>query len=388
MTNKLSRYIARSQSLLPGFIAAIISLGVWQLGGWKPLEQLSYKTLFQIRDLGIFPKPNWDKRLAVIAIDEASLRKLGRFPFSRDRYTKLLQALSPSNPAVVGLDIIFAEPSPNDTQLADAIRASGNVILAEPFDDKGKLIPIVSTLDEAAADRGHILHKADTDGISRQATLRVKGISSLGVAMLQLYNTDNQGQLKSLMPPNQEGIEFQRVWLNWPGKTQSLPTYSFVDVLESKVSKDAFTGQLVLVGITATGFDPLVTPLNQTAPTSGVYLHAAVIDNLLNNRLLQPLANWKTAVLLLLIGPIASGILSKLGAGGRIAIALLLPLTWYGVAVALFCFNSWWLPVAAPIGTILLAGIGLQVREQQEKQQLMSLFETYMAKETDRKSVV
>ena len=383
MTNKLSRYIARSQSLLPGFIAAIISLGVWQLGGWKPLEQLSYKTLFQIRDLGIFPKPNWDKRLAVIAIDEASLRKLGRFPFSRDRYTKLLQALSPSRPAAVGLDIIFAEPSANDSELADAIRASGNVILAKAFDDKGKLIPIVSILDEAAASRGHIWHRVDTDGISRQAALEVKGLPSLGVAMLQLYNTDNPNQLKqSLIPPNQNKEEFQQVWLNWPGKTQSLPTYSFVDVLEGKVSKDAFTDKFVLVGITATGFDPLVTPLNQIPATSGVYLHAAAIDNLLNNRLLQPLPDWKTAILLLLIGPITSGILSKLGAERRVAIAILLPISWYGVSLALFTFNSWWLPIAAPVGTIVLAGIGLQLREQQEKQQLMSLFEKYMAKET------
>ena len=102
MKNELFRYVARIQGLLPGFIAAIISLGVWQLGGWKPLEQVGYNSLFQIRNLGILPKPNWDKRIAVIVIDEASLRKLGRFPFSRDRYIKLLQTLSPSRPAAVG----------------------------------------------------------------------------------------------------------------------------------------------------------------------------------------------------------------------------------------------------------------------------------------------
>lgn len=380
MTNNLSRYIARFQALLLGFIAAIISLTVWQIGGWKALEQLSYNSLFQIRDRGILPKPNWDKRVAVIAIDEASLRKLGRFPFSRDRYIKLLQALSAYRPAAVGLDIIFAEPSPNDSKFADAIRASGNVILAEALDDKGKLIPILSILDEAAANRGHIWHQVDTDGISRQATLFVKGVPSLGVAMLQLYNTDNPD--KSLNIPIQESQEFQQVLLNWPGKTQSLPTYSFADVLEGKVPKNAFAGKFVLVGITATGFDPLVTPLNQTPPTSGVYLHAAAIDNLLNNRLLQLLPDWKTVVLLLLIGPIASAILSKFGVGGRVAIALLLPLSWYGVALALFTFNSWLLPIAAPVGTILLAAIALELREQQEKQQLMSLFEKYMAKET------
>ena len=386
MANNLSHlgsYIIRSQSLLPGIIAAIISLGAWQLGGWKALEQVSFNTLFQVREIGVLPKPNWDRRVAAIAIDEASLRKLGRFPWTRDRYVKLLQTLSPSQPAVIGLDVIFAEPSPQDEQFADAMRAIGNVILAKAWDNRGKVIPIVPTLEAAAADKGQILHKTDTDGISRQATLWVQGIGSLGVAMLQLYNTDNPGQLESLLfPQNNTGQELQRVWINWPGKTQSLPTYSFVDVIEGKVPKDAFTGKFVLVGITATGFDPLLTPLNQNIPTSGVYIHAAVIDNLLNNRLLKPFPDWGTALLLLLVGPFASGLLSIFGPRGRVAIAFLLPLTWYITALSLFTFNSFLIPIAAPIGTILLAGISIQLREQQEKQQLMSLFEKYMAKET------
>jgi adenylate cyclase len=376
-------YIIRSQSLLPGIIAAIISLGTWQLGGWRALEQVSSNTLFQVRETGILPKPNWDKRVVAIAIDEASLRKLGRFPWTRDRYVKLLQTLSPSQPAVIGLDIIFAEPSSQDEQFADAMRAIGNVILAKAWDDKGKVIPIVPTLEAAAADKGHILHKSDTDGIGRQATLWVQGIPSLGLAMLQLYNTDNPEQLEpSLLPQNHTGQELQRVWINWPGKTQSLPTYSFVDAIEGKVPKDAFTGKLVLVGITATGFDPLLTPLNQNIPTSGLYIHAAVIDNLLNNRLLKPFPEWGSALLLLLLGPFASGLLSIFGPRGRVAIALLFPLAWYITALSLFTFNSRLIPIAAPIGTILLAGIGIQLREQQEKQQLMRLFEKYMAKET------
>ncbi len=383
---RLRVFFARSQSLIPGVAAAIISLGALHLGGWKPLEQLSYNSLFQLRESGILPKPIWDKRVAVIAIDEASLRKLGRFPFSRDRYTQLLQALSPAKPAVVGFDIIFAEASSKDDQLADAMSAKGNVVLAKAWDDRGKPLPIVQTLDAAAADRGHIFHKSDTDGISRQARLWLRDIPSLGIAMLHVYNADKQPQSggleKFLSPPNNGSLEFQHAWINWPGKVQNLPTYSFADVLKGKITKDAFKDKLVLIGTTATGLDPLRTPLDQIPPTSGIYLHAAVIDNLLNNRLLQPLPDWKIWLILLLIGPITSGILSKIGPRGRIAIAILLPLTWYAVSFSLFTFNSLLMPIAAPIGTIVLAGIGLQLREQQEKEQLMSLFEKYMAKET------
>jgi adenylate cyclase len=383
---RLRVFFARSQSLIPGVVAAIISLGALHLGGWKPLEQLSSNSLFQLRESGILPKPIWDKRVVVIAIDEASLRKLGRFPFSRDRYTQLLQALSPAKPAVVGFDIIFAEPSPQDAPLADAMSAIGNVVLAQAPDDQKKLLPIVPTLEAASAERGHILHNPDTDGICRQAILWVRDIPSLGIAMLHVYNTDKQPQSggleKFLSPPNNGSLEFYNAGINWPGKTQFLPTYSFADILEGKISQDALKDKLVLVGTTATGLDPLRTPLDKIPPTSGIYIHAAVIDNLLNNRLLQALPDWTSWLILLLIGPITSGILSKIGPRGRIAIAILFPLIWYAVSFLLFTFNSLLMPIAAPIGTIVLAGIGLQLREQQEKQQLMSLFEKYMAKET------
>ncbi|MEG3858545.1 CHASE2 domain-containing protein [Microcoleus sp. herbarium12] len=383
---RLRDFFARSQSLLPGVAAAIISLGALHLDAWKPLEQLSYNSLFQLRESGILPKPIWDKRVVVIAIDEASLTKLGRFPFSRDRYTKLLQALSPAKPAVVGFDIIFAEPTPKDDQLADAMSATGNVVLAKAADDQKKLLPIVPTLEAAAASRGHILHNSDTDGIGRQAILWVRDIPSLGIAMLNVYNADKQPQSggleKFFSPPNNGSLEFKQAGINWPGKVQYLPTYSFADVLAGKITQDAFKDKLVLVGTTATGLDPLRTPLDRIPPTNGIYLHAAVIDNLLNNRLLQPLPDWTSWLILLLIGPITSGILAKSGPWRRIAIALLFPLIWYAVSFLLFTFNSLLMPIAAPIGTIVLAGIGLQLREQQEKQQLMSLFEKYMAKET------
>ncbi|MBD1907436.1 adenylate/guanylate cyclase domain-containing protein [Funiculus sociatus GB2-A5] len=363
-------------SLLPGIIAGVISVTMWQLEGWKALENLAYNTLFQIRDGGILLSPEWDERVAVIAIDETSLQEYGRFPWRRDRYAQLLQALSVSPPAVIGFDILFAEESPEDSQFADAMFAKGNVVLARVWDDKGKPLPIVPNLVEAAAAQGHILHKPDTDGISRQATLFVREIPSLGAAMLQVYNNSNQ------IPVSDRSVEFQPVLLNWVGKTQSLPTYSFVDVVAGRFPKNAFAGKFVLVGITATASDPLLTPLNQNPPTAGVYIHAAVIDNLLNNRLLSTVPKWGTVLLLLLVGPVSSRLFSTQGSKGRIAITFLLLIVWYAIALLLFTFANVWISIAAPIGTMVLSGVILQLREQQEKQQLMSLFEKYMAPET------
>ena len=133
--------------------------------------------------------------------------------------------------------------------------------------------------------------------------------------------------------------------------------------------------------MTATGFDPLVSPLNQNPPTSGVYLHAALIDNLLNQRLLQPLPNSGVILLLLLIGLPTSWLFSN-----RRLLGWLLRsrsschlLGW--VSPLLPSSQGWWLPIAAPIGTMLFAAVGVQLRAQFERQQLMSLFAKHVAPE-------
>ena len=371
--------VSKTQPLLPGVVATILSLGMWHLGFWQPLEQLGYNVLFQIRAKSFLPHSSWDRRVALIAIDEASLREYGRFPWPRDRYTQLLQALAKSPPAAIGFDILFVESSPDDRQLATAIANNGRVVLAQAWDERGNPLNPVATLDAAAADRGHILHKPDADGTSRQAIIHANGQASLAMVMLNAYNTDRPNHPVTLPQPV-SGQEWQRVWINWPGTAQALSTYSFADVVKGRIPASALANKLVLVGVTATGLDPLVSPLNQNPPLSGVYLHAALIDNLLNQRLLKPFPDSGVILLLLLIGLPTSWLFSNRRLLGWLVIALLLPSAWMGIALAAFT-QGWWLPIAAPIGTILFAGVGVQLRAQFERQQLMSLFAKHVAPE-------
>lgn len=184
----------------------------------------------------------------------------------------------------------------------------------------------------------------------------------------------------------------QSIWLNWPGEVKNSAsnrqhifprTYSFVDVVEGRFKSRAFANKIVLVGFTAKGLeDELRSPLNLDPPISGVYFHAAVIDNLLNNRPLQRLPDSSTMLLLLLLGAITNGILLHLDLRGRLIVTFILPLAYLVVAAIAFSFYQWWLPIAAPIGTILLTGVCVQLREQSEKQQLMRLFQKHVAPET------
>jgi len=72
--------------LLPGTATALVVALLFKLNAWYPLEQLSYQALFRLRG-----PTAWDARVVVVTIDDASLKALGRFPWSRQRYAQLLK---------------------------------------------------------------------------------------------------------------------------------------------------------------------------------------------------------------------------------------------------------------------------------------------------------
>lgn len=369
----IGKYLIGNHPLVPGGIAATLSLGMWLVGIWQPLERISYDLLFKIR-----PHLEWDERIAVIAIDEASLAEYGQWPWSRDRHVQLLQSLQKYQPTAVGFDVLFFDSSPFDEQLAQAIALNGNIVLAS-LGDRSQLVPEFA---QAAAGIGHILHEPDADGISRQGTGWFEQQPPLSLAMLQLANIQN------IQPLSEENV-----WINWPsplisarnsGIIDAVPTYSFVDVVKSQdnpgnqIPIDALKDKLVLVGFVATGLDVIVNPFERAA---GVYLQAAMLDNLLNHRLIKPLPNWASFLLILILG-LGSGWLEfNRRLGQRLALTLLLPSSWFGIAFVAFTVGNWWLPIAAPIGTMILTYTTVQLREQYEKQQLMQLFSQQVSPE-------
>jgi len=370
---RLRQYIITNPPWMTGALAGVVSVIMLQLGMWQPLDYLGYKTLFQIRESGILPNPGWDSRIAVIAIEPQSLQEYGKFPWPRNRYAELLQALQKSPPTAIGFDILFLDPSPKDDILAAAVAANGKVVLPRTTKEEP-----VASLKAAAAGVGHIIHEANSDGISRDSTMFLGSIPNFGLVMAHRYNAANPQN--PVLLPQPENMQDQKVWINWPGKTENLPTYAFVDVVEGRIPENALANKLVLVGFVATGVDQISTPLNKT--TAGVYLYAALIDNLLNQRLLQRLPVLLEFFLLLGIGPLTAFVLGKRGVKERIAIALGLPVVWIAAAAVLFSYYFWWIPIAAPIGTLMLSSTALQLREQSEKQQLMRLFEKHVAPET------
>lgn len=256
-------------------------------------------------------------------------------------------------------------------------------------------------------------HLVDADGVSRRSFLYERHedsfAPSLAIALLEAYQESMAGVMTAqaevvadvvsdidasfLLSPDQFDQDHPSS-INWPGLTRpdnagnndarksaasTLTTLSFAALMaDDGRLLDTLQNKILLVGYTATGIvgdaeDPLRTPFERRIPTSGVYLHAAILDNLLNDRFLAQLpAGWSLG-LIMLSGIGSSLLLKSLGLRGRLVFLLgLLPL-WSGVAYVSF-LTGLWLPVAAPVGTALMGMLASQLLEQQERQALMNLF--------------
>jgi CHASE2 domain-containing sensor protein len=102
-------------------VACIYSL-LFISGFFRTWQDRSSDSLFLSR------KPLQD--IVIIAIDDTSIQKIGRFPWSRAVHAELIEKLG-TRPIVIGYDVSFPEPSnaSDDARLAAAIAGTRKTVL-------------------------------------------------------------------------------------------------------------------------------------------------------------------------------------------------------------------------------------------------------------------
>jgi len=343
--------------------------------------------------------------VTIAAIDEQSLAKLGRWPWSRTTFTALAERLDQLGARVIAFDLFFPERESArvDAQFARAISSTKKVVLGTVFIDRqaemrhlgpaglaaarlaiapqaiaevqaetfrmdepyGVLVNIVE-LQGAATYVGHIDVPPDADGVVRRAPLIRRFDRRYFPAFdVQVARTFLQKEVPTLdiaaygiagirlgeryIPLDEEGRLLVR-----HRKPGSFAKVSIADILEQRADPALVRGRVVLVGNTAVGIgDARVTPYGATLP--GVEIRASIIESLLQGDALQrpewmmvlDIAFMAAAALLLII------LLPRLGVtgGGVLAAGVLAGY----VALALYLFRSegLWLNLVYP--TLLIA---------------------------------
>lgn len=306
-------------------IAAIwlVSLAAVLIVGWfvPSLANASLNMLFRLR--GNLAQP---ENIVIVAIDDASLQRIGKYPWSRRTTAECLDKITAGNPQAVGIDVVYAEESEpeDDSVFAEAIRKNGRTVLpVQLYENAGEsgrneidwLLPLPKFARSAAAE-GHAHAAPDVDGTLRSVQLSKsddKGnrFWAFGLETLRVAENIRAGDyeekpdtlrfgdynIKLFLDETEKnetaGVQLIRpneMLINYVGATKSFKYYSFADVLDGTVAPDAFNGKIVLIGATSpTLGDSQVTPFMHYAASDeqeggqampGVEVHANIINTI------------------------------------------------------------------------------------------------------------
>jgi len=410
-------------------IAAVVVLlrylpGTGNLFFFSVPENFAYDVAFSLRS----PAPPSD--IAIIAIDDESLRpdRLGRFPWPRRYYADLLELLSEAK--VVGFDVLFTEPDRNDPQgdarFARAVQNHGRVVLgayrrihSEQGTDSSPQMPgyrppaggigmlqgiqplnftlPIAALAEAAAGIGYVDIDADPDGVYRRVTVLRAGYDGViyphfATEIARVASGTTPQEIVAGLPAGRVALAGHRTFvdsagtslINYCGPTGTIPRYSFWNVLQGNVAPEEFAGKIVLIGATAPGlYDIRSAPYRDNNRFFlGVETNANIVNSLLA---MPPLKNSSRAVtwlaIALLLGIISGRMVWSYGEvagpliGGLLLVVIALPsfLVAFSVANQVIPYGAIVLAVAVPVA------LGVYERLGAERRMIRDQFSVYVS---------
>ena len=92
-----------------GIVVLLVLLAAWTSSPLGLRESLRERALDQLLPLASPPRPA-EPAVMVIDIDRATLERVGPWPWPRTRLARLLAAVAAAKPAVIGLDVLLADP--------------------------------------------------------------------------------------------------------------------------------------------------------------------------------------------------------------------------------------------------------------------------------------
>jgi adenylate cyclase len=368
----------------------------------------------------------------IAAIDEKSINKLGRFPWPRSVWGRVVDRLMEEGAKVIVFDVFFTEPEnvESDDLFQRAIMRSGRVILPVVFDiggegykesgftakkidflqpsayavlqntdapftpfQAGMVLPTLLRFSSFAHSLAHINMNPDSDGTLRWEMLAIKYQDDYyGPIALQAARAyrgmpasalalDFEGQVRlgdSRIPVDQ----FGRLLINYRGPNGTFPHYSLSDIIDRNLPSGTFRNKIILIGATALGiYDLRVTPFSPNM--AGIEKHASVVDNILRGDFL--VRRELSVVALIFLFAIVLGIsLPRLGAKAGAALFLALFAGYVGVVYYLFVAKGVWFNLVYP-ASALFFGYTTQTAyrfftEERRARDIRRMFSSYVSK--------
>ncbi|MEK6743485.1 MAG: adenylate/guanylate cyclase domain-containing protein [Nitrospirota bacterium] len=414
------------------YIALIVAvtLSLLHTMNFNFFEVLEAKTLdvqFKLRG-PVKPGPE----TVIATIDERSIKNLGRFPWPRSTWGRVVDRLTEEGAKVIVFDVFFAEPETvaSDDLFQRAIMQSGRVVLPVVFDfveggDKETgftdqkldfllpsaymamkntespfgappakmVLPTLLRFSTFARTLAHINMSPDIDGTLRWEMLAVEYqgdyYAPIGLQAARLYldvppekmTLDFSGSVQvgnTVIPTD----EFGRMLINYRGPNKTFPMYPISDLLDRRLPAGAFKDKIVLIGATAIGiYDLRVTPFSTNM--AGIEKHASVVDNILRGDFLRRALDLD--IPLIFVFTLILGILiPRLGAKAGVALFLLLFAGYSVFVYYLFASKGIWFSYIYP-ASALFFGYTSQTAyrfftEERRARDIRKMFSSYVSK--------
>jgi signal transduction histidine kinase len=269
---------------------------------------------------------------AVVAIDEASLRAVGPWPWPRATLAEVVGRAAGGGARGIILDVLLAEGRAGDQALAAALGRVPSVAAAV-MDERGEWLAPSGAI-AAAATAAHGNFELDHDGILRRlATTKQSRDRSLVALSLEAAAIVTRAPVpvgRSLAPA-------------FRTRPRAIPQVSAAALLRGAGVARVLRGRLVFIGPTALALgDRVLTPVSRNhLPDPGVTVHAAAAESLIRGELVRVLPPLAT-------GALAAGAVALIIAVRPRLTALLLMLLTTGGGLALLANG-----VAIPFVTLL-----------------------------------
>lgn len=294
-----------TRKILVSVVAAIVTLGLSVTGILYSFDKI-------VAD-GWYQKPTpTNPNIKIIAIDEKTLQAYGEMKnWNRDIPAELVNKLYEQeeySPSVTVFDIMYISDGETDSDIrfAESCKKAGSVITAVNTVYKAE---VTKQGDALVVDENHIemveypyaalkevssYGYANTvqekDGYIRCATTQVEyngeTIDALALKVYKMY-CEQQG----IAPVIPKTFQNNRFGFTFSGKSGAYETLSLVDVLEGKITPQAFTNSIVFVGAYAPGMqDAYNVAIQKGAQMYGVEIHANILEALLEGKTNQPIS--------------------------------------------------------------------------------------------------
>jgi adenylate cyclase len=247
---------------------------------WSLLELRSFDYLSTIA-----PPPLPDDGPIIVAIDEPSMAEIGsQWPWPREIHGRLVEALRKAGARVIGIDVIFAEPSAiseNDAALAaalgpDVVLAGDESLIRTPQADQLVRTEPLAAFSARGARTGIASVHLSGDGVLRQVPVYPDGFAAQILAAA--------GKSPPELLPNRLLQSF--------GAARTYPTVSYYQALdpENFLPPDIFKDRIVIVGLSLQnaptlqggGVDAFATSytVHTEHLVAGAEIQATIFDNL------------------------------------------------------------------------------------------------------------